>query len=679
MKTSMATQERDIFPETMVSLGLHGTQETTAAEAASNGTAADLSAPSAEYRRRLAERQALVAQLSGKDAQMGVVRLMLAVVLLGLAWWWFGSGGHARPFSWGVMLLPVAAFVPAAVFHAQVVRRRGLARRAASVYEAGLARVEDRWASGDLGTGAATSRTAALLQTEPRGAFEGSLYAADLDLFGKTSLFALLSTARTRMGEDALADWLLGPAPVEEVLARQAAVTELRDRHDLREDAAVLVPAARPGSKSDAGLGAVSAVHTQELLAWAESPIVLRYGWVRYAALGIALLVAAAVVFWAFGGTRDALLGLVALAIAVFVAHRGRVDQVLGSADRALADLNLLAELLARLEREPVAAPKLVALQAQLLSEGVAASEAIGRLRRLGESIDSLDNLILRALNLPLLLSVQMAYAAEHWRQRHGGTVRRWLGAVGELEALLSLAAYSYEHPGDPFPEFCMPEQGKPVFAAEQLGHPLLPAVRCVRNSVQVGGAVPLLLVSGSNMSGKSTLLRAVGLNTVLAMAGAPVRAARLRMTPLRVGASILVNDSLAEGASRFYAEIQRLRAICDLAAGVDTTSAADISDSKESPALLFLLDELLEGTNSRDRRVGSEGILRTLVARGAIGIVSTHDLALTEPHAQLSAVNRHFQDSVQDGKMHFDYTLRDGVVTKSNGVELMRLVGLDV
>jgi hypothetical protein len=585
-----------------------------------------------------------------------------------------------------VLLLPVLAFVPAAVFHARVVRRRGLARRGVAVYEAGLARVEDRWASaGSAGPGRAQADLkgseradlgyASAFQAEPRGAFEGSLYAADLDLFGKMSLFALLCRARTRVGEDTLADWLLGPAPVEEVLARQAAVEELRERLDLREDAAVLGPIAGPRLQGGAG----SAVHTGELAAWAETPLVLRHGWIRYLALGLALLVVGAVVFWALGGTRDVLFGLVAFSVAVYVAHRGQVDQVLGGADRALADLNLLAGLLARLEREPVASPKLRELQARLVNDGVKASEAIGRLRRVGESVDSLDNIILRALNLPLLLSVQMAYAAEHWRARHGSSVRQWLGAVGELEALLSLAGYSYEHPGDVFPEFCAAAEGGPVVAAEALGHPLLPAARCVRNSVRVGGEAPLLLVSGSNMSGKSTLLRAVGLNVVLAMAGGPVRAARLRMTPLRVGASILVNDSLAEGASRFYAEIRRLRAICDLAAGADLAAGGDSGHLEDGPALLFLLDELLEGTNSRDRRVGSEGILRTLVRRGAIGIVSTHDLALTEPHAELPVENRHFEDAVQEGKMHFDYTLREGVVTKSNGVALMRLVGLDV
>jgi DNA mismatch repair ATPase MutS len=168
-------------------------------------------------------------------------------------------------------------------------------------------------------------------------------------------------------------------------------------------------------------------------------------------------------------------------------------------------------------------------------------------------------------------------------------------------------------------------------------------------------------------MSGKSTLLRAVGINAVLAMAGAPVRATRLRLTPLRVGASIRINDSLQEGSSRFYAEITRLRQLFDIAGG--------------SPPLLFLLDELLQGTNSKDRRIGGEGIVRALLERGSIGLVSTHDLALTDIGGTLDGQlqNVHFQDELANGKMTFDYTLREGVVTKSNGLELMRSIGLDV
>jgi len=259
---------------------------------------------------------------------------------------------------------------------------------------------------------------------------------------------------------------------------------------------------------------------------------------------------------------------------------------------------------------------------------------------------------------------VQVAFAAERWRQAHGGALRLWVDAIGQMEALLSLASYSFEHPSDPFPEFV---DGAASFDGEELGHPLVPAATCVRNSVSICGETRVLLVSGSNMSGKSTLLRAVGLNVVLAMAGAPVRARRLRLTPLQVGASIRVNDSLQEGSSRFYAEITRLRQVVDLAGG-------DL-------ALLFLLDELLQGTNSKDRRIGAEGIVRALVNRGAIGLVSTHDLALTDIGAAVAGHlrNVHFQAELANGRITFDYKLHDGVVTKSNGLELMRSIGLEV
>jgi DNA mismatch repair ATPase MutS len=270
----------------------------------------------------------------------------------------------------------------------------------------------------------------------------------------------------------------------------------------------------------------------------------------------------------------------------------------------------------------------------------------------------------MRILNIPLLYVVQVAYAAEAWRKAHGAAVRSWLAAVGEIEALLSLSAYSYEHSSDPFPEFL---EGPPCFIAEQLGHPLIPSAKCVRNDLSLCGETRVLLISGSNMSGKSTLLRAVGINTVLAMAGAPVRARRMQLTPLQIGASILINDSLQEGSSRFYAEITRLRHICDLA--------------EDHPPVLFLLDELLQGTNSKDRLIGAEGVVRALLASGAIGLISTHDLALTNIDAQQDhrLRNVHLQDEIQDGRMTFDFKLRDGIVTRSNGIELMRLIGLKV
>jgi len=228
---------------------------------------------------------------------------------------------------------------------------------------------------------------------------------------------------------------------------------------------------------------------------------------------------------------------------------------------------------------------------------------------------------------------------------------------------LSALAGYAYEHPGDPFPELSQDT----CFDGEALGHPLIPEARCVRNDLHLGGALCLLIVSGSNMSGKSTLLRTVGTNAVLALAGAPVRARRLRLSPLAVGASIRIQDSLQGGTSRFYAEITRLRQLMDQAQG--------------PLRLLFLLDEILHGTNSHDRGIGAEAVVRGFVARGAIGLVTTHDLALARVADALAprACNVHFEDHLDDGKMTFDYRMRPGVVAKSNAVALMRAIGLEV
>jgi DNA mismatch repair ATPase MutS len=205
-----------------------------------------------------------------------------------------------------------------------------------------------------------------------------------------------------------------------------------------------------------------------------------------------------------------------------------------------------------------------------------------------------------------------------------------------------------------------------PTLVGEGLGHPLLPAAECVANDVALGAETRLLVVSGSNMSGKSTLLRTVGANVVLALLGAPVRARRLALTPLEPGATLRIQDSLQAGRSRFYAEIERLKLLADLARG--------------PVPLLFLLDEVLAGTNSHDRLVGAEAVFRQLLARGAIGIATTHDLALTEAASRIPhAVNAHFEDVVRDGEIAFDYELRPGVVARSNALALMRAVGLEV
>jgi DNA mismatch repair ATPase MutS len=345
---------------------------------------------------------------------------------------------------------------------------------------------------------------------------------------------------------------------------------------------------------------------------------------------------------------------------------RRKAHSVIEGVDCNAEGLLLFSEILGRLEREPFVAPRLREFAVELKQGNEPASRAIRKFARLVYWIDASDGVLAKMSELPFLYSVQVGMAAEAWRRKWGAKMRRWAELTGEMEALLSLAAYSYEHPADPFPEFVDADEGAGFFEGEELGHPLIAAEKCVRNSVRLDAKTRVLLVSGSNMSGKSTFLRAVGINTVLAMAGAPIRGKRLRLTALRIGTRIRSTDSLQEGRSSFYTEILHIRKVFDGANG--------------AVPLVFLFDELLEGTNSKDRRIGAEGLIQGLLKRRAIGVVTTHDLALTEIAATVGNVlrNMHFEDQVADGKMRFDYRLREGVVEKSNALELMRLIGLE-
>jgi len=317
-----------------------------------------------------------------------------------------------------------------------------------------------------------------------------------------------------------------------------------------------------------------------------------------------------------------------------------------------------------RLEREQFPSGMLATLRQSLDSEGEPPSHLISRLNKLVERLDSRDNVAVRILEPFILWTMHTAAGVETWQRHYGSAVRRWLIATGEIEALCTLAGYAFDHPGDPFPEFV---DGPVSIEAEAMCHPLIPAGQAVRNDVRLGAAPRVLMVSGSNMSGKSTLLRTLGINAVLAQAGAPVSARRLRLTPLAIGASIKLSDSLQGGVSRFYAEILRIRQILSLTGG--------------ALPVLFLIDEFLAGTNSHDRRIGAGALVRGLVERGAIGLVTTHDLALADIADSLGelAANVHFEDRVEDGKIRFDYVMRSGVVRKSNALELMRSVGLEI
>jgi hypothetical protein len=609
--------------------------------------------PHAIYSKLLAERRAEIAARERRHRQLGYYRLG-AVMAAGVVVW-LALAGY---FSILWVLLPAAVFALLVVIHDRLLRILERRRRAARYFEKGLARLAGSWA----GSGEPGDRY--LDASHP--------YAQDLDLFGKGSLFELLSTARTRIGEDTLARWLLSPAAPEDARARQQAVEELRSRIDLREDLAVLAGEARTGAPS--GPDAVA------LAAWSESPPLVSDPHIRLkiraaTALGIVGGVCLIALLLHLSGAAP--LGELAAAVArdIFLAalvtngwflhrHRAGFMAVVAAVEEAAHQLRLLSEALARLERERFRSPLLRSLETGLRAEGLPASARIASLNRLVDYLDSRDHALVRVAEIFILWTPHLALRVEDWRRASGGAVRRWLSATGEIEALCSLASHAFEHPADSFPEFVA---DGPRFEAQAMAHPLLAETKAVRNDILLGGTLRLMIVSGSNMSGKSTLLRTVGVNAVLAQAGAPVRTARLRLSPLAVGASIRLNDSLQGGVSRFYVEILRLRQILDLTAGVRP--------------VLFLIDEFLHGTNSHDRRIGAEAVVRSLVDRGAAGLITTHDLALADIADVLGgrATNVHFEDRVEDGAVHFDYVMRPGVVRKSNAIELMRSVGLEI
>ncbi len=596
-----------------------------------------MSAPHAEYSRRL---EAHLKEAARKERpHIWVGNFKLVTILVGLSLAWLSFKDHLFASSW--LWIPVLLYVGLGVLHEQILRAQSNAQRAAAYYRKGIGRMEDRW----VGTGAAGDRFRN----------DDHVYSGDLDLFGRGGLFELLSAARTPMGENRLAAWLLSPSATEEILERHSSVIALREKLDLHEHLALI------------GEDLRATLNPETLISWAESEPAMRMTAFRGVGALLALCAVAALFYLLATAILWPLLIVLVLEMILLRWLQPRALEVLQGVDCNADGLILFSKILERLEQEEFASPQLQQFAEMLKSGTQSASRSIRKLARIVYWSDARSSLLGSLLNLPLLYTVQLGFAADAWRRWWGSQMRQWVNTTAELEALLSLATYSYEHPADPFPEFVVNSEPGTLFDGDELGHPLIPSAHCVRNSARLNRGKPLILVSGSNMSGKSTFLRTVGVNTVLAMAGAPIRGKSLRLTPLTLGTRIRTSDSLQEGRSNFYAEILRIRAVFEL--------------PTEKFKLLFLFDELLEGTNSKDRRIGAEGLIRALLIRGAIGIVTTHDLALTEMTDSLNkpAWNAHFQDYVEDGKMRFDYKLREGVVAKSNALELMRLVGLKV
>ena len=591
--------------------------------------------PLEEYALRQRDREAAAQTRERTHVHLGnaKVAIFIAAVIYG----GYAIGANPSPIVFGI---GAAVFIALSIWHEMVMRALARAQAAVTYYADGIARIEDRW-----------------MRETPSGEQfrdRNHPYADDLDVFGPGSLFQLLSSCRTPMGEERLAGWLLRPSAIPDIRERQARVAALRARIDLRERIAVV------------NAGRKRSMHAERLIAWAEQPASMPP--LRWLVAALAVVFVATLTWYLKGGPGIfvAIVAVINVVMLVWLGKRAdAIAERLASATESAA-LDLLANVVREIEHEPFDAPSLAALADRLTGGGDsrAASAGIARLARISDWADSRHNAFLKFSEIPLLFTLQLAYAAESWRATYGQRLRNWVDAVGEMEALLSIAGYSYEHPAYPFAEIA--EDTAHGFDATEIAHPLLPA-SAISNSLVLASTPQVLIVSGSNMSGKSTLMRTVGINALLALAGAPVRAQRLRLAAMQIGTCLRHTDSLQEHRSGFYTEALRIRAICDLLDG--------------PLPVLFLFDELLSGTNSKDRRVAAEGVVRTMLSRGAIGMVTTHDLSLTEIAAIFpeQVKNVHLQDKVENGKMSFDYKLRDGIITHSNALELMRMIGLDV
>ncbi len=596
----------------------------------------------ATYEQGRQARSGEVTSLEGRARVIGTVRLALsaaAVVLVGVLVW-----GHIGSWVGGAIGVVVVVFVALVVAHARVIDAKERAAAALRFHERGLARMDHAWER--------------LPATSERFRTGDHPFAADLDVFGRGSIMQLTDATETLFGEERLARLLSLEDPgvwPDEVAARQAAVRDLAAR-----------PAFREALATAGGVLADEKPDPSALLGWAEARDALPQGIRAIGFAAPALLVAIAVGGPAMGAPPRAIWLATGIAIALGAWIGVRLSPLLSAASAKEQAVSRWRGMIAAIEKEPFDAPLLVGLRESLGANGRKASDEIAALARIVGFVDARRNEVFRLLVGPLVMwDVHCAAALLRWRGRAGSHVRAWLDALGQIEALASLGGFAFEHPAFAWPEL----SAEPRLEARALGHPLVADDKRVDNDVSLPSAGRALVVTGSNMSGKSTLLRALGVNAVLAIAGAPVCARWARLGALRVATSMRIEDSLEQGVSHFYAELRRLKRVIDLAR------------LPERAPVLFLLDEILHGTNSRERVLGACAVVRELVSRGALGAVSTHDLGITALGQELGGKveNVHFEEQVQDGTMTFDYVLRPGIVQSSNALRLMRAVGIDV
>lgn len=629
------------------------------------------SSPATVYTERAERFDRDAAATLGTVRVYGRLRLALFTAAIVGAWWLFAAGRSTA--AWLLMAGAAVAFGILVARQRVAWREMRRAELMADFNREGVARIARHWPG--------------LRPAPDHAAPKDHDYAADLNLFGPASLLHLIGVCGTPPGWRTLQAWLLGRADPDTVALRQEAVREMAGALDFRDglaaearllDAPTLADA--PGTA--AAVGDPSGPHgpghppapAEPFLRWAEGdPWLPTQLWLRIAGYLLPAANIVAIALYSIGVVPiPAVAWPLVLSTLVVGWKQKAIHRVFAEADDGESGVRRYGPLLGHLQDAPLESRQAVALRQRIGTGPRSAPDEIATLRRFLDMADARRSPLLHyPLAVVLHWDVHVLAALERWKARSGSRVRHWLDAIGEAEALSSLAALAADHP-----DWSMPvlDPDSRTLHARALGHPLLAPEVCVRNDAEVGPAGSFLLVTGSNMSGKSTLLRSFGLNAVLAQAGGPVCAEQLRMAPFRVMTSIVVNDSLADGVSYFMAGLQRLKRVVDVAGAGSAVPGAGPSPT------LYLLDEILQGTNSAERRIAARTVLRKLLETGAIGAVTTHDLSLADADDLTArAVAVHFTESVDDGAegLTFDYRLREGIATSTNALKLLAMVGL--
>jgi hypothetical protein len=481
-------------------------------------------------------------------------------------------------------------------------------------------------------------------------------YANDIDIFGHASLFQFLNRTVSEMGSAQLAQWLLQPATREDIMSRQEAVKEISHKKKWLQELQAL------GKENPIRIRTL-----ERLQFWLYEPPVFslfkHWQWIRFILPAFSISITM--------GTIFGLLPLNAFYLTMFVMamialpQEKKINQLHNHLSKMVAELQTLSQSIKIIEQQPFTAPLLRKLQQQYKQEHTSTSEKINELKKILDRLDLRFNLVMVfPLNLLLLWNLQQAMQLEKWKEENHTSVSKWFETLGIFETLLSFAVIHFNHPTWAFAQL---KEDHFYIEAQDMGHPLIAESKRVNNFIKIEHKASIMLVTGSNMAGKSTYLRSTGINVVLAMAGCPVCAASFILTPVLLLSSMRIADNLEESTSTFYAELKKLKTIID-----------KVNNNEK---VFILLDEILRGTNSLDRHTGSKAFIKQLIKQQAVAIIATHDTDLADLQIDYprNMFNYHFDVQVNNEELYFDYLLKPGICTSMNASILMKKIGIEL